>query len=234
MSKKKRWYKPVRIALPLIYSALLFTAVIYKSFTLILIFFASSLIFGSFHCGWLCPFGLIQDLASRLARLLKLPRIRIPRSWDKYLRFMRYILLGLSFAGLGFTYYLNQPYGATMSILSGYAGSIEIAAWLLLGSFIVLSLFTERFFCRYFCTEGAQYGLLSMGRLFSIRRSESSCINCGACDKACPMGIKVSDIKHVRNGQCTNCFECIEACPVNNTLTYGWVFSKGDNKNEND
>ncbi|MDC7223179.1 MAG: 4Fe-4S dicluster domain-containing protein, partial [Spirochaetales bacterium] len=105
---------------------------------------------------------------------------------------------------------------------------------ILLAVFLLLSLFTDRPYCRYFCTEGARYGALSMGRLFSIRRNTESCINCKLCDRACPMGITVSQVKHVRNGQCVNCFECIAACPKKNTLSYGWVFQKSAKENDNE
>jgi ferredoxin-type protein NapH len=219
-----KWYSKARLILPLLYGALLFTGIIYKSFTIIIIFFASSFLFGAFHCGWLCPFGFLQDQMGRLGRKLHLPLFKIPVKWDRILRFSRYILWAIGMTGLGFVYFLNQPYSSFMSVLSGYADTVVTAAWILMGLFLMGSLFIEKPFCRYFCTEGAQYGLLSLGRIFTIRRA-SSCINCKACDRSCPMGIEVSKINKLRNSQCTNCFQCLQACPIDKALTYGWAFN---------
>jgi polyferredoxin len=72
-------------------------------------------------------------------------------------------------------------------------------------------------------TEAAKYGVLSMTRIFSIKRDEDSCISCRKCDKACPMNIQVSKHDQVRNGQCINCMKCIETCPVPGTLNYSKV-----------
>ena len=91
--------------------------------------------------------------------------------------------------------------------------------------YLILSVFFERAFCNYLCTEAAKYGILSMLRIFSIKRDESSCINCKKCDQACPMNIQVSAHDHVRNGQCINCMKCIHVCPVPGTLRYAKVKS---------
>lgn len=88
----------------------------------------------------------------------------------------------------------------------------------------ILSFFVDRPFCSYLCTEGARYGLLGKLRLFSIKRNESSCVNCKKCDKVCPMNIEVSKQHVVQDGQCISCFNCIESCPQKDTLKIGKVF----------
>jgi polyferredoxin len=101
-------------------------------------------------------------------------------------------------------------------------------------SFVIISIFFERPFCNYFCSEGVKFGVFSLTRVFSIKRNEATCVGCKKCDKACPMNINVSIKDQIRHGQCINCFECISACPVENTLTYGRVklpkFKKKTNK----
>ena len=88
----------------------------------------------------------------------------------------------------------------------------------------ILSFFVDRPFCNYLCTEGARYGLLGRLRLFSIKRNESSCINCKKCDRICPMNIEVSKENVVQDSQCISCFNCIESCPQKDTLKIKKVF----------
>ena len=88
----------------------------------------------------------------------------------------------------------------------------------------ILSFFVDRPFCSYLCTEGARYGLLGKLRLFSIKRNESTCVNCKKCDKVCPMNIEVSKQNVVQDEQCISCFNCIESCPKKDTLKIGKVF----------
>lgn len=222
---KKKPFTPFRIIFPVIFGALLFTGVIWKSFNFIIALSAVSLIAGPFYCGWICPFGFIQEMLGRLGRVLKLPHLKVTASWDRFLRFTRLLLLALSFVGLAFVFVIDSAYVTFMGIVSGNLGGIELVTGLLLGFFLLISLFLDRPFCRYLCIEGAQHGVLSMGRLFSIRRDHRTCTSCKACDKACPTQITVSKVDHIRDFQCINCFKCIEACPVDKTLNYGWAFS---------
>ncbi|MBN2625601.1 MAG: 4Fe-4S binding protein [Spirochaetales bacterium] len=230
---KTRWYGIARKITPLFFGGLLFFGILYQNYIMIMALMASSLLFGAFHCGWICPFGYLQEMLGLLGRKLRLPLITVPGKIDRFLRFFRYILMALSFLGLGIVYFLNTPFTATMGFLSGSAGAVTGGIGALWGSFLVLSLFTERAFCRYICAEGARHGILSMARIVTIKRDGDSCIDCGACDRACPMGITVSAVKQVRNGQCINCFECLQACPMNKkskTLSYGWAFGKPPKK----
>jgi polyferredoxin len=85
------------------------------------------------------------------------------------------------------------------------------------------SLFVERPFCKYACPYGALLGLTNFFRVFGIKRNKETCIDCKACDKACPMNINVSGAGTVRNHQCISCLECTSeaACPVKDTVELG-------------
>lgn len=221
-----KWYQIMRIILPLSYAAFIVLGLMGKNIAIMLTLMGTALFGGAYFCGWLCPFGFLQEWFAKLGRLLKLPHLRVAAKFEKWLRFSRYILFGLSTAGVGFTIFLLSPYGSFMGLLTQNVSYITSATWILLGAFLTLSLFVDRPFCRYFCSEGARYGIVSLGRIFTINRKEENCISCGKCNKKCPVQIEVSTKKHVRNAQCINCFECIAACPVDNTLSYGWAFNK--------
>lgn len=219
-----------RVIIPIVYLLLTLMGIIYKSYTLFLVLLISSLILGPFFCGWLCPFGFLQDLLTKLSRLLKLPRLNIPKRLNRYLRFFRYVIFVLIFVGVGVAIILDSPYRTFGAVVSGNLMFISTASWITLGVILLLSLFVERPFCRYLCSEGARYGAVSLLRVFSIKRDGDSCVNCKKCDKHCPMQVEVSTVNHIRDAQCINCLECIKSCPVKGCLTYNFVLKRNGQK----
>ena len=89
----------------------------------------------------------------------------------------------------------------------------------MLGTVLLLSTVMRRPFCRFVCPEGARYGLVSLTRLITVTRDKDLCISCGACDRKCPMAIKVSKSTAVVTPQCISCGECLKACPKSGALT---------------
>lgn len=185
----------------------------------------ATLLGGAWFCGWLCPLGFVQEWLGKLGRLLRLPRIRFPRRVSRWLNLTRFILLGLSFLGISSVLLVQSPFGSFMGVVDRNMSYITPTAWILLGAFLALSLVVDRPFCRYFCPEGARYGIFSLVRVFTIKRKTDTCISCKKCDARCPAGIEVSAHADVRNAQCINCFECVAVCPVKGTLRYGWAFN---------
>lgn len=226
MFKKLKWYQVARFLTPLIYTGLLILGYMSKTLVFMIILLGSTLLSGAWFCGWLCPLGFAQEWLGKLARLLRLPRLRVPQMAEKWLRLTRYVLLGISFFGIALVLLIQTPYASFMGVVDWNMSYITQTAWILLGVFLGLSLLVDRPFCRYLCPEGARYGLFSLARIFTITRDESTCISCKKCDKACPSQIDVSTHGSVRNGQCINCMKCIEACPVKGTLKFSWAFKK--------
>lgn len=186
---------------------------------------------GSFYCGYLCPFGLLQELASAIGNKLKIRKRSIPDKFDRVLRLLRYVLFVLvTLFSIDFINSLLKFDARSNLFLILTGKPVKIIMVVSILSFTILSLFYNKLFCKYFCIQGAQYGLVSYFRLFTIKRNADSCINCKRCDKACDMNIKISTCnKTVNSPNCINCFECIKNCPRPNTLTYGMVGGKARN-----
>ncbi len=184
---------------------------------------------GRFVCGWLCPFGWIQELLHKIPFPKKIRSFR----WDKPLRFLKYgilvvfvILLPLflvDFIGQGEPFFcklicpagtleggipmvlLNEPLRATIGWL--YTWKMAILAVL-----IFLSILTYRPFCKYLCPLGAVYGLTNPVSFYKLRVDEEKCIRCGKCAKVCPM--QVDPVKSPNALECIRCGECKKACPT--------------------
>ncbi|MDZ4064712.1 MAG: 4Fe-4S dicluster domain-containing protein, partial [Coriobacteriia bacterium] len=87
-----------------------------------------------------------------------------------------------------------------------------------LGVSLAGSLVYERFFCKYLCPTGALLGVLAKLSAFGIKRDADACIDCGICDKACPMNIAVSSADVVTDSECISCSECVNVCPAAGAL----------------
>ena len=177
---------------------------------------------GAYFCGWLCPFGAIQEFIGAIGSRVLGKRYRMPESLHKYLQWLRFILLLLIPLGLGYLIAFD-PQHSIISALSNQ--TLSYALWSIIGIFIILAFFIERPFCNYFCIEGAQYSAFSIARIFTIHRNMRKCIDCHSCDRACSMNIKVSKKKSIRAPNCVNCFKCLAVCPVD-ALNYGLNLKK--------
>lgn len=200
----------------------------------IIAFLPASLLFGNFFCGWICPFGTAQDVFGKLGNLIFKRKWKMPRGVQKYLKFSRYLIMGISVTGLGALVFDQLNAYRTFFGILDLTGIAVTASLMVMFSLLLISMFFERPFCNYLCTEGVKYGLASFTRIFSIQRNEESCVNCKKCDQACPMNIPVSVADHVRSAQCINCLECVSACPKKDALQYtkvGWKGNKKDKHN---
>ncbi len=179
---------PIRQAIQLIFLVLTFIGIFTSLNWLVLI--GLVLLAGPVFCGWLCPFGFIQDLMSRIRKQLKIKSITI--KYHKQLKYTRYLMYILLLANVGFLIFnilIHDPRVAFQQLLSMHMmSSITLVVFIL---FLVLSLFVDRFFCKYLCVEGAKHSILSVGRVFKVHRTDT-CIDCKKCDRACPMAIQLT------------------------------------------
>jgi polyferredoxin len=203
-----------------------------SSFILMYLAFLLALFFGPVFCGWVCPLGAVQEWFSRLGRRIFKKRFNhfIPYRFDKYLRFLRYIVLARVLyltAVTGTLIFIKMdPYYALFNF---WTGEVAVTALILLMIVLAASLFVERPFCKYICPYGAILGVFNLFRIFKIKRNAATCTDCKLCDRSCPMNITVSTSRVIRNHQCISCLECTSdyACPVTDTveLTTGKMIS---------
>lgn len=168
-------------------------------------------IFGVFFCGWVCPFGTLQEWCRKIADKMGIKLYKLPQRFQKYAFISRYLFLAFSLLGITWGI-LDARKTFTDNVFSGTG---EAAAYIIMGIFILASFFTPRPFCNYFCMGGARMGLYSVVRFFGVRRNQKCCIHCHKCTRACPMNIPVEELNFVRHPNCINCFKCIGSCPKN-------------------
>lgn len=184
-------------------------------------------IFGRFVCGWLCPFGLLQDLLHKIPLFRK--RKQLP--FHKVFKYGKYLVLfGLVFAGSAFLFtgFVKIPAFCKFLCPSGtFMGAIPLLGaneglrtqigglfyWKLgvLLFLVLLSVKIYRPFCQYLCPLGAVYGWFNRFSLVQIQWNKEGCISCMACKRACPMNLSPEEISV--SAECIKCGQCVDACP---------------------
>lgn len=184
---------------------------------------------GRLVCGWLCPFGLAQDLFYRIPFLRKRKNLPGHRYliWGKYLILILFVILlpltAVDMVGQGRPWFCQYicPSGTLMAglplVLSQEAlreAAGVLFAWKMgiLLLMILLSLWVYRPFCKYICPLGAVYGLFHPVSLYRLGVKESACIHCGKCQGSCPAEIPVWEQPNSR--ECIRCGKCVRACPT--------------------
>jgi polyferredoxin len=184
----------------------------------------TALLFRRSFCGYICPLGALQEFAAKLGNLFfRGKRPEMPAWLDRPARYLKYVVL------VGFTVWTWQaaslvmrpydPWVAWMHLTSPEVIAEFSIGLAVLGASVVGSVVYDRFFCKYACPMGAFLAVMSKLSVFKVRRNATTCTSCSACDKACPVNVKVSTVDVVEDPECINCNECVNVCPVKDTLT---------------
>ena len=175
---------------------------------------AASLLFwgrGPF-CGWLCPFGALQELTNKIAKHFGVKQIHVPwaiheRLWTlKYVIFM--LLFGLALYDLTLAERLSEVEPFKTSIILNFIRDWPFVLYALI--LLTIGLFIERFFCRYLCPLGAALAIPGKMRMFDWLKRYSECgTECHLCAKECPVQAIHSD-GYINPHECIYCMHCQE------------------------
>lgn len=177
-------------------------------------------------CGWLCPFGLIQEL------LHKIPTPKLKKSAVTHtLSYLKYVILAVFVIAIPLIYCAQSlpvpafckficPTGTLEGAMGLLANPVNADYFSMLDSLFTLKfiimvailaacVFIYRAFCRFLCPLGAIYGLFSRVALIGVKVEAAACTHCGKCVSHCPM-----DIRRVGDHECIHCGKCINVCPT--------------------
>ena len=187
----------------------------------LLLFFGALL--GRVICGFLCPFGLLQELL----HLIPVPKKLRTFKGDRILRYLKYVILVVFVIVLPIAVKLTPffckyicPSGTVSGILLAlsdravasklgriFTWKLSLLVLCVLGSTVIF-----RPFCKYICPLGAIYGCFNKFALVRMECDHEKCISCGKCKAACKMN--VDPVETPNSAECIRCGDCIKACPV--------------------
>lgn len=199
------------------------------SFYVIGMLMAFGAFFGRFVCGFLCPFGLVQDLLHKIPFLVK---VRVLKR-EKFFQSLKYIVLllfviilpltAVNIVGMGDPWFCKWicPSGTLLGGIPLVLANPDLQqavgflfGWkmLLLTAVVFLSIMIYRPFCRYLCPLGAIYGCFNKTAILRYEINEEKCVGCGKCQRACEFNLPV--YKEPNSAQCIRCGKCIKQCPA--------------------
>jgi transcriptional regulator of nitric oxide reductase len=161
-------------------------------------------------CGWLCPFGALQELLGQLSRALGVPQWSPPAAIEKRLRMGKYVaaaaVLLLAFSAL-------DPSGAAVEIepFKTAITSKFVREWpyvLYAGALLAIGMFSERAYCRFLCPLGGVLAVLDRLHLINLLKRRPQCGSpCHLCEQSCPVGA-IERTGKIITAECFQCMDC--------------------------
>jgi polyferredoxin len=172
---------------------------------------------GRLTCGWLCPFGLLQDLAYRLPTRKWSPRLRM--RWLPFVFLVAFVLVLPFLTGEQWfskicpagTLEAGLPWLVLSDAIRSQAGWFFVFKVATLGAFLVWMVVTRRPWCRTVCPLGAIYALFNPIAAFRLRADREACSGCDRCQSVCP--VDIDPPTEIGSLGCIHCLECVRVCP---------------------
>jgi NosR/NirI family transcriptional regulator, nitrous oxide reductase regulator len=163
-------------------------------------------------CGWLCPFGAIQEFAAEVSRVLRIPQWRVPEATDKMLRHLKYVTLAMILlaafypSSMAETLAEVEPFKTSITLVFVRHWPFVVYAVLL----ITLNLFVYKAFCRYLCPLGAMMAIGGKLRVLDWIPRRAECGSpCQLCKVKCRYGA-IEKTGKVQYDECFQCLDCVE------------------------
>mgnify|MGYP002568490545 FL=1 len=197
---------------------------------------------GRFICGFLCPFGWLQELLHKIpTKKLSTKKLR-PLRYIKYAVLLVMVILLPAFlvndVGMGDPFFCKYlcpqgvlegaiPLSLANAGIRAALGSLFTWKFGVLLVVIVLSVLLYRPFCKWLCPLGAFYALLNRVSLFQMKVDKNKCVSCGKCARVCKMDVDVT--RTPNHAECIRCGMCVRTCPTGAVcFRYGF----GDDKDK--
>ena len=162
------------------------------------------------YCGWLCPFGALQELLNEIARKLKIPQYSVPFAVHERLWAIKYIILlvlfGVSLESMAMAERLAEIEPFKTSITLHFARTWPFVLYAVV--LLVINLFTRKVYCRYLCPLGAALALPTKLRVFDWLKRRKECgTPCRLCEKECEVQAIHPD-GTINFMECHYCLDC--------------------------
>ena len=174
------------------------------------------------YCGWLCPFGALQELTNGVAQRFGVRQIVVPQAIHERLWTIKYTLfiaiLALSFYSMetAITLAEVEPFKTTISMRMMRAWPFVLLVLIVLGT----GLFIERFYCRYICPLGAALAIPAKLKIFDWLHRRPQCgRECRLCEERCTVGA-IDRVGRINPNECVLCLRCqviyhdTDTCPT--------------------
>jgi ferredoxin-type protein NapH len=194
---------------------------------------AAGAAFGTLICGWVCPFGFLQDLVAKVPT----PKFDLPKAagYMRYVMLIGAVLAIPYFFGEGHPLFVCRicPAGAleaAVPTMVGQAVAGQQVVWpnavklIILGLFLIAIFFMRRPWCRILCPLGAIFSLFNRVSAFFLRFDANECTHCERCHEMCKYGVQPEKTPNDLN--CTRCLECTKCSPE--ALTLRSIFERAD------
>lgn len=199
---------------------------------------------GRFICGFLCPFGWLQELLHKISsKKLSTKKLK-PLTYLKYIILLLAVVLlpalAVNDVGMGDPFFCK--YICPQGVLEGAIplslvnegirtalGTLFVQKLFILLAAVALSILFYCPFCKWICPLGAFYALLNKVSLLEIKMDEQKCVSCGKCAASCKMDVDVR--KTPNHAECIRCGKCITACPAE-ALCFHYGFGSSRKKKE--
>ncbi|WP_430878785.1 4Fe-4S binding protein [Granulosicoccus sp. 3-233] len=164
-------------------------------------------------CGWLCPFGALQEFAHHLGRLMGLPQIKPSAVWDARLKYLKYVVLA-GLIALIFTLPSVLDKAIEVEPFKTAITTFFIREWYYVAyavSLLLLSMVLFKGFCRYLCPLGA---VMAIGGLLRVRGWIERRVECGSPCQLCRVKCNYGAIRKTGEVEYSECFQCLDCVTI--------------------